>query len=207
MTSRLGALAGPIALKVPGSPEWCWQVVQSLKDQMRHVAEQWTQAEETLQALERAKAYKKIPPEKPYGTLDAMLRAEVGLPVKEVRQNITTAKDRAKALEGKTVRGAKPGPMSQEENANPDIIRIGGVTGGTSAEYLTRRIARDHPDILKRMQAGEFRSVRAAALEAGIMPRTFTVRADNTTSAARTLRKHMKPEQLAELARLLTEEN
>jgi hypothetical protein len=36
---------------------------------------------------------------------------------------------------------------------------------GTSAPYLTARIARDRPDILERMKAGEFKSVRAAALE------------------------------------------
>jgi hypothetical protein len=34
----------------------------------------------------------------------------------------------------------------------------------TDANYLTRRIARDHPDILRRMKAGEFKSVRAAAI-------------------------------------------
>jgi hypothetical protein len=33
---------------------------------------------------------------------------------------------------------------------------------GTNLDYLTRRIARDHPDILQRMKAGEFKSVRAA---------------------------------------------
>jgi hypothetical protein len=31
------------------------------------------------------------------------------------------------------------------------------------------RIARDHPDIPERMKAGEFRSIRAAAREAGIV--------------------------------------
>ncbi len=41
--------------------------------------------------------------------------------------------------------------------------------GSTQADYLTRRIARDHPDILERMKAGEFSSVRQAALEAGIV--------------------------------------
>lgn len=42
-------------------------------------------------------------------------------------------------------------------------------TNGTNAAYLTRRIARDHPAILERMKAGDFPSVRAAALEAGIV--------------------------------------
>jgi hypothetical protein len=38
--------------------------------------------------------------------------------------------------------------------------------GSTNATYLTARIARDRPDILERMQAGEYTSVRAAAIEA-----------------------------------------
>jgi hypothetical protein len=45
------------------------------------------------------------------------------------------------------------------------------VRGSTNADYLTRRIARDRPDILARMKAGEFPSVRAAAIEAGIVKR------------------------------------
>ena len=41
---------------------------------------------------------------------------------------------------------------------------------GPTADYLTARIARDRPDVLDRMTAGEFKSVRAAAIEAGISP-------------------------------------
>jgi hypothetical protein len=78
---------------------------------------------------------------------------------------------------------------------------------GTSADYLTRRIARDHPDIFERLKAGEFRSARAAALEAGVIHRTQTIRVDDAASAARTLRKHMSPDQLVELAHLLLEES
>jgi hypothetical protein len=40
---------------------------------------------------------------------------------------------------------------------------------GNHASYLTARIARDAPAVLQRMKAGEFKSVRAAALEAGII--------------------------------------
>jgi len=39
---------------------------------------------------------------------------------------------------------------------------------GTSADYLARRIARDRPDILERMKAGDYKSVRAAARDADI---------------------------------------
>ena len=204
MTSRTGALSGPKVLKVPGSPEWCWQTVQVLKEQMRHVHEQWRVAEAALDELGKAKAWDKIPPDNPYGSMDAMLKAEVGLPAKEVRRRITQAADRAKALEGKTITDGR-----RERHSlipNPDNIRVSDGTGwGTDPGYLARRIARDHPDIFKRMAAGDFPSVRAAALEAGIIHPTATVRTDDPTSAARTLRKHMTPEQCAELARLLTE--
>jgi hypothetical protein len=40
---------------------------------------------------------------------------------------------------------------------------------GNSADYLTARIARDHPEILESMKEGKYRSVRQAAIEAGIV--------------------------------------
>jgi hypothetical protein len=41
---------------------------------------------------------------------------------------------------------------------------------GANTAYLTSRLARDHPQILARLQAGEFPSVRAAAKAAGLIP-------------------------------------
>jgi hypothetical protein len=35
--------------------------------------------------------------------------------------------------------------------------------------HLRRRLARDHPVILERYERGEFKSVRAAAIKAGIV--------------------------------------
>ena len=40
---------------------------------------------------------------------------------------------------------------------------------GNRSDYLIARMARDRPDILERMKAGEFASVREAAREAGII--------------------------------------
>ena len=40
---------------------------------------------------------------------------------------------------------------------------------GNRSAYLVARMARDRPDILERMKAGEFASVREAAREAGII--------------------------------------
>ena len=39
---------------------------------------------------------------------------------------------------------------------------------GNNATYLVDRIARDRPDILERMKAGEYNHVRQAAIDAGI---------------------------------------
>lgn len=41
--------------------------------------------------------------------------------------------------------------------------------GSNSRDRLAARLKRDHPDIVKRIQAGEFKSIRAAAIAAGIV--------------------------------------
>lgn len=64
-------------------------------------------------------------------------------------------------MEGKSIKNA--GRPSLENKNNVDNVNIRETKGGNSSTYLTARIARDRPDILKRMQAGEYRSVRAAA--------------------------------------------
>lgn len=51
----------------------------------------------------------------------------------------------------------------QGDNCNLDKHR------GNSAEYLASVIARDHPDVHEAMKEGKYRSVRQAAIEAGII--------------------------------------
>jgi hypothetical protein len=60
---------------------------------------------------------------------------------------------------------------------------------GRGADYLTARIARDHPNILKRMKAGEFSSVRQAAKEAGIVRERISIALD-PLKAAEALFRH-----------------
>jgi hypothetical protein len=67
---------------------------------------------------------------------------------------------------------------------------------GTIAEYLTARLARDRPDILERMKAGEFPSVRAAAREAGIVRPTATIYTDNVDDALRAMLRHFSREEI-----------
>lgn len=57
-------------------------------------------------------------------------------------------------------------------NGRADESRGDNITSterGTSQAYLLRRLARDAPETLDRVKAGEFKSARAAAIEAGII--------------------------------------
>ncbi len=51
----------------------------------------------------------------------------------------------------------------------PKTRRKTRALGTGSQKYLMQRIARDYPDVLERAKKGEFLSVRAAAIAAGIL--------------------------------------
>lgn len=181
-------LSGPRQLKKLGSPAWCLQTVLYLKDHVRHVDEQWRQADQILDELITVRAWEKIPPEHPYGSLDAMLHANTGLYTREIRQRIREAK---LAAQGRPKKG--------------DIITFSSGDRGTSETYTIRRLRRDRPDLADLVEQGDL-SANAAAIEAGFRPRTKTVRVDDPESAARSLRIHMKPDARRALARLLLDE-
>lgn len=67
------------------------------------------------------------------------------------------------------------------------------------------RLRKDAPDLHAEVVAGRL-TAHAAMVKVGFWPKTFTVRVDDAAATARTLRKHMPPEQLAELARMLGDE-
>ena len=60
------------------------------------------------------------------------------------------AQARAFDFEGRTIKDVGA-PSKDELASNVDNINIRETGGGTSADYLTARIARDHPEILDRM--------------------------------------------------------
>jgi len=93
-------------------------------------------------------------------------------------------------------------PLREESGrpvANDSVRSIRSPRGGENADYLTARIARDNPAILERMQAGEFKSVRAAAKEAGLVRPTVRIPTDEPIAAARLIRRHMSDDHLAAL--------
>jgi hypothetical protein len=93
----------------------------------------------------------------------------IGLANPTVGQALDVA-ERAEQFDGSEVPEqvygkGKPGPGRGNKTDN-DVIRF---RQGNDPDYLTARIARDRPDIHQRMKDGEYRSVRAAAIEAGII--------------------------------------
>jgi hypothetical protein len=187
----IGELAGPRQLKEPGSLAWCVQTLQYLKAHIRHVDEQWVQAQQVYDELLRYKAWKVVPPGRPYGTLNKMLKAEVGLDDRAIKARIREAELAA--------RGTNRDPVTGQWHR---VDNINAVQGGTSEAYTFRRLRRDHPDLAERVEQGEL-SAHAAAIEAGFRHPTVSVPLDDLNAAARALRRRMNPGQLFELVRIL----
>jgi hypothetical protein len=80
----------------------------------------------------------------------------------------------------------KPGEIGRRHFVRVDAVKPEPVRCGNDPDYLTSRIARDRPDVLERMKAGGFPSVRAAALGAGIVRRTIIIPME-PAAAARSL--------------------
>lgn len=107
-------------------------------------------------------------------------------------------------------RAQAPKPLAAHGGIGQGRNRVDVINsnGGTGADYLTARIARDHPAILERMRAGEFSSVRAAAREAGIVKPRVSVAVDDPDKVSAFLAKHFDTTEIraiADLAVFLTE--
>jgi hypothetical protein len=72
--------------------------------------------------------------------------------------------------------GAPVGNVNNSPKVKPDNIRIDSKKAyGTSSDYLLGKLKRDRPDIVSRLETGEFTSVRQAALEAGIVKPKYQI--------------------------------
>lgn len=108
------------------------------------------------------------------------------------KAQIAAIAERAVPLNGHEYGNGVAGPGRGNKTDNNNNVFSCGMQG-TSPEYLTARIARDRPDILERMKAGEYKSVRGAAIDAGIIDpdktRRYSLPTDPTTAAHYLLRK------------------
>ncbi len=87
---------------------------------------------------------------------------------------------------------------------NVNNVNVDRPVGNSEAAAL-RRLRKDREDLHAEVLAGTL-SAHAAMVTAGFRPKTFTVRADNPKSIARTLRRQLSPEVLVALIESLSEE-
>jgi hypothetical protein len=97
-------------------------------------------------------------------------------------------------------------PTAEEALNKVDNVHLkpANQLNSNSQERILRRLARDAPEILERVKAGEFKSARAAAIEAGIIKPIPTVRlVDDLNKVAASITKHLTNDQRIQLAELL----
>jgi hypothetical protein len=158
-----------------GTAPWARYFVRRAA-QARHDVEFRAKAlKDLLESLEEHEAWKPLG----FASFSLLCSEKIGLSPAEVEAL-------RRARNDETV-GAVPGARGRPKNGKEkgDIITL--IRGTTGAPYLAARLARDHSDILARLEAGEFCSVRAAAREAGIVRPTAIVNTDDPADAARQL--------------------
>ena len=186
----------------PGSKPWAIAVRREAQSALNAREFSSKQLQSWMDLLRDHKGYRQLGDRKgrPFATFEAFCTERqpfgLGYHPGHIDQIIAErkeaeAKDLALMFDRKAI-NAGDGPLTKDESSNLDIIKVSSLSPGTSAEYLAARIARDHPEIHERMKAGEFKSVRRAALEAGILKPTVSLPLD-PQRAARILVKHLPP--------------
>ena len=147
LTEQDMANVGPLELKDPGSPAWCWQTVSLLQNMWGSIDYNVARYTEVWATAEEYRIWEKIPYEAPYGSVEVM---------KEKLKVGDAAEARAKTA--LLVIQVPPGRSRK-------------------SDYIAARIKRDHPEIAQRMERGEFKSASEAARAAGIYNRPKTITA------------------------------
>ena len=99
--------------------------------------------------------------------MEAQLAREGITPEKiRVQDQLALAKGKGELKEWSGTKGNK---NAAKEKNGVDNVNSVPPKGGNASSYLARRLARDHPEIHAKLEAGEFKSVRAAAREVGMV--------------------------------------
>ena len=198
--NKAGA-SGLRSLKDAGSPQWCWQTISYLQTLWQSLDLDYEKYMAVWSEAEDHRVWEKVPYEAPFGTKEGMLHQLAIEDDKgaQRRMRVQSIAARAKRI------SRHGGDRNREGQGSVQNLALRGST----ADYLTARIARDAPDVLERMKAGEFESVAAAAKAAGIelvKPKKRMTLSDDITRVAARLREHYTPEQRRALLKALDED-
>lgn len=207
------ALVGPRGLKERGSPEWCWQTLEAVRLYHSGIAHQFADVEREIVQLEAVRAWEVIPPERPFGSLDAMLRAALGLTADELRRQTAVARSAASRTQAAAEVTKKEDALPADGSVNQH--NLGAQIAHPQTERATRtgisrrqqqhldRLARQFPDLLAAVRSGRL-SVHRACIEAGISEPTMTVPLD-PEKMARAIRRRLNDEEIDALIEALGE--
>ena len=148
-----------------GSPSWCYQTIYLLKlywESKSLSEKRWLKI---LNELKGQKVWDKIPPDNPYGSLDALLKAEVGVDEEEIVSEYQKYRDNPSADKVGAPIGNK-NALKENNHMNHVIV---SKKRETEKESQLRRMARDFPETLDKLEAGEYKSTRQAAIACGIV--------------------------------------
>jgi hypothetical protein len=189
MNAPEDVLTGPRALKKTGSPDWCWQTVDLLKRYMYSIEQTWRQADEVVADLEKVKAWKVIPPDHPYGSLNKLCEELLGMPARDVRRRID--REKIKAL---GPHGNGPG-RGHKRDMTQNSFR--------ESEYVVARLKRDDPVLAERVVNGEVTPYQAQREKGWKPPRIYVTSPERI---AVSLRKYMSADDIAQLIAMLIHE-
>ena len=183
------AQVGPRQLKDKESFEYAVQTLVYIKTIWKSKVDGERRWLDALKQAEEVKIWEKLG----FVSEDAMLLDEIGY----------TKEQSIKQFEEWREQGplADHGNQEGERNSRNRDNHVMSVQGNAST-YLARRLLRDRPDLFERLEAGEFSSVRQAALEAGIVKPTFTCPID-PERAANLILKHFELKNVKTLIQLL----
>ena len=198
LTEQDMANVGPRDTKEPGSPTWCWQTVSLLQNMWASLDLGEARYEEVWQQADANRIWEKIPEDNPFGTKEEMLKQlEVG-DYQQARRRLSL-----QPVARQVRRKFEHGGDRRSEDFQVDKYQLENQ-GGTSRDYLLARLYHQHYDIFERWERGEFRSIQAAAREAGLgvqkARRTVTL-GNNIDRLATALHGHFTPDQFTELSR------
>jgi hypothetical protein len=144
--------SSPRASKDPKSYEYARQMVYVLKTIWTQITFDIKDWDKEVEEAKRNKIWEKLG----YASIDEVLAKEVGYSEAELKIKIKQARDNPLA-------GKKGGRPKKEDN----LSNLQVTSPGNSNERVLRRLARDKPEMLDRIESGEL-SVNAAAIAAGI---------------------------------------
>lgn len=206
-TSVLDDIGNPDA--EPGSLPWARWFVFRAKKRREDLESDATALRELIEKLDRHEAWRPLN----YPSLGMLCQLEIGLTEEEMDglkaarpgESVGVVLRRSAQDRAETPLPLNPHGVKEDSRCRGSDTTSAPINKRRDADYLTARIARDHPEILDRMKRGEFQSVRAAARAAGIVRPTIQVVIDHPRDTARQLARHFDTVQLADLMDAINE--